>query len=459
MNRIPGAIRTDQQPPMAIPLGHFVVGLAFLVVGAVGGTAMTATTLPGLASLAHVHVLLVGWIAITIMGAMTQFVPVWSGVSIHSRRLAVAQLLLVAAGLAGFATALLAGAMSVLPLAGAAILLGIWTFVYNVGRTLVRARPLDLTERHFAFALAAFALLVPLGFLLALDFSTDVFGAIDATRGDVLLVHATVALYGGVLATVVGALAQLVLMFTQTDRTALDERLLVLEQLCFPAGVAVLVAGRGLGSTPVTRVGGLAVLLGLAAFTVVLARQLARATVDRSPMTDRYWVVAASLWAWLALTASAWWLEPAGYATLFGHPDANAVLLYGVFGFVVVGSLYHIVPFIVWHERYSDRLGFERVPMIDDLYDDRLERADFALMLVGYLGLAAGPLFDLPAVVTTVSTAVLALGLCLFVLNVLLTIRRHGSNGIAGVLTGLLESDDDASADAAEPDVGVLPDR
>ncbi|WP_339103755.1 hypothetical protein [Haloterrigena salinisoli] len=457
MNRIPGGLRTDQQPPMAIPLGHFVLGLAFLVIGIGAEIAMAVSTLPGLASLAHVHVLLIGWIAITIMGAMTQFVPVWSGVSLYSRRLAVVQLALVAVGLVGFAALLLAGALPWLPVAGAALLLGIWTFVYNVGRTLWRTRPLDFTERHFALALGAFALVVPLGFLLAVDFTTPVFDATALTRGDVLLVHATLALLGAITATVVGALAQLATMFTQTDRSAVDERLLGLEQLAFPAGVVVFAAGRGLESLPLARVGAVAVLVGLAAFTVVVARQLVRATVDRSPMIDRYWVVVASLWAWLALTAPAWWLEPLGYGTLFGHPDGGAVLVVGVFAFVVVGSLYHIVPFIIWHERYSDRLGFEQVPMIDDLYDDRLERADFGLTLVGYVGLAAAPLFDLPSVATLVATALAAVGLCLFVLNVLLTIHRHGPNGLAGVLTGVVGSADGAENGAGEPDVDVDP--
>ncbi|WP_440769057.1 hypothetical protein [Natronorubrum sp. DTA28] len=441
MNQIRGDLQTDQQPPMAIPLGHFVVGLAFLVVGVVGGTVMAVTTVPGLSNAAHIHLLLIGWIAITIMGAMTQFVPVWSGVAIHSRRLAVAQLVLVTVGVVGFAAALLATALSWLPIAAALLLLGLWIFVYNVGRTLVRARPFDLTERHFAFALGCFALAAPLGFLLAVDFTVGVFDSTLVDRGDVLLVHATLALFGAILATIVGALAQLATMFTQTDRTPFDDRLLGLEQLLFPAGLLVFAAGRGLAAESLARIGALAVLLGLAAFTVVIARQLARSTVGRSPMTARYWVVVASLWAWIALTVSAWWLEPASYATLFGHPDATTLLVFGVFGFVIVGSLYHIVPFIIWLERYSDQLGFERVPMVDDLYDARLERADFWLTLVGLLGMTAGPLFALPTAMTVSSAVLATLGFCLFVLNMLLTLHRHAPDGISGVLAGSLRID------------------
>ncbi|WP_265111339.1 hypothetical protein [Halosolutus halophilus] len=460
MNRIPGGLRTDQQPPMAIPLRHFVLALAFLVAGTVGGTVMAVTTLPGLAGVARIHTLLLGWIGLTIMGAMTQFVPVWSGVTIHSRRLAIAQLWLVTGGLVGFLACLLAGALAWLPLVAAAILVGLLLFVYNVGRTLWAARPLDFTERHFAFALACFAALAPLGYLMAVDFTASVFDGILLTRGDVLLVHATLALYGAVLATIVGALAQLGQMFTQAEFDSVDERLLGLEQVLFPAGLILFAASRGLGWEPVARIGGLALLAGLAAFTVVVARLLLHSTVDRSPMTKRYWVVVASLVAWIALAVPAWWLDPVAYDALFGHPDGFPVLVVGVFAFVVVGSLYHIVPFIIWIDRYSDRLGFEQVPMIDDLYDDRLERADFRVTLVGFVGLAAGPLFDLPTAVTVAGSLLATVGFCLFVLNVLLTIHRHGPDGIAGVFASGLESgEESAAAGTSDPDVGVSADE
>ncbi|WP_254763913.1 hypothetical protein [Natrinema marinum] len=460
MNQIPGGLRTDQQPPMAIPLRHFVLALGFLVVGVGAGTVMALTSLPGLSGLARLHVLLVGWIAMTIMGAMTQFVPVWSGVTIHSRRLAVAQLWLVTGGLLGFAAALLAGALAWLPVAGALMLLGVWTFVYNIGRTLARARPSDFTERHFALALACFALVAPLGVLLATDFATPVFDSLPVGRLEVHLAHATVALFGALLATVVGALFQLGKMFTQAEPDRYDERLLALEQLCFPTGLVLLAFGRGLTLEALARIGAVALLVGLAAFAVVVGRLLAGATVERSPMIDRYWVVVGSLLAWIALAAPTWWADPLAYGSLFGHPDGRGILLYGVFGFVVIGSLYHIVPFIVWIERYSDRLGFEKVPMIDDLYDDRLERADFWTTLVGFGGLAAGPLVGLPPAVLAASSALATVGVALFVANVLLTIHRHGPDGIGGVLSSALESgEESAGVESSGPDVDVSPER
>lgn len=459
MNGIPGGLRTDQQPPMAIPLRHFVLALGFLIAGVGGDLVMTVATLPGLSGLAHLHTLLVGWVAVTIMGAMTQFVPVWSGVTIHSRRLAVAQLWLLVVGVAGFAAALLASSYAALPIPAALMLAGIWAFVYNVGRTLARARPFDFTERHFALALGSFALVAPFGFLLAVGFTRPVFDALAVSRFQVHFAHATLALFGGLLATVVGALYQLGKMFTQADPDRLDEWLLRLEQAAFPAGLLALAAGRGLSLELLARLGGVGLLVGLAAFAVVVGRLLVGATVEQSPMLARYWVVVAALFAWIGLAAPTWLADPLAADALFGHADARELLLFGVFGFVVIGSLYHIVPFIIWIERYSDRLGFERVPMIDDLYDDRLERADFWATLVGFAGLAASPLLELPTAAVAASSALATVGVGLFVANVLVTIHRHGPGGIAGVLTSALESGEESPAAGNEPDVDASPEQ
>lgn len=425
---------------MAIPLRHFVVALGFLLVSAIGALVMAVTSLPGLETIAYTHAVLVGWIVLTIMGAMTQFVPVWSGVAIHSRRLAALQLWLVTVGVLGLILVLLTGRLALLPLVTLPLLVGIWAFVYNVGRTLVRARPLDVTEGHFAAALLAFGLLAPLGSLLAVDFTTQLIGETPVTRVNVLTAHATLALFGAILLTVVGALYQLATMFTGRSMTARDHRLQRLESASLPAGVFTLALGRGLESALLAHLGAVAILIGLLAFLVVLSGLLGRATVERSPMTDRYRIVAVAIGLWIVLTAPTWLSDPLAFTALWGHPDASALLLFGVFGFVVVGSLYHIVPFIIWIDRYSDRLGFESVPMIDDLYDDRLERIDYVAFLVGTTGLVAADLLALPAWSLLVATTVLAGGVVVFLANMLATIHRHGPAGVPGVIVPSIKS-------------------
>nr|WP_115863943.1 hypothetical protein [Halorussus litoreus] len=437
MGAIPGSLETDRQPPMTVPLRHFVVALGFLVAGCVVGLLTSLGLLGGRPDLAHVHLLLVGWVCVTIMGAMTQFVPVWSGTTIHSRRLSVVQLWLVTAGLTGFVGALLTGGFGWAPVFGTLLLAGFWTFVYNVGRTLLGVGPLDVTERHFALALGFFLVLTAFGWLLAAGYALPVFGGladVSLSRSRVVGAHAALAVFGAILTTVVGALYQLATMFTQTELHGVDEQLRRFEEVGYPLGVVALATGRLLADPLLARVGGVLVATGLLALGIVLARRLYETQVEWTPMLSRYAVVPAALVVWVGLALPAWLATPLAPAVRYGAPGSVHLLAFGVIGFVVFGTVYHVVPFIVWVHEYSDLLGFEDVPMIDDLYDDRLAAADFALLTLGVGALVAGDLFGLPDGVVLAGGVCVLAGVGGFVANVLLVVRRHSPHSILGVL-------------------------
>ncbi|MFB6093272.1 MAG: hypothetical protein ABEK02_09705 [Haloquadratum sp.] len=446
MGAIPSGIETDAQPPMRVPLRHFVVSLGFLIAGAAVGALVPLEVVPGLGTLAHVHLLLVGWVCLTIVGAMTQFVPVWSGTTLHSSRLSVVQLWAVAAGLVGFVVCLLGGVVSWLPLFGGLLLVGFWIFVYNVGRTLLGVRPWDVTERHFALALGFFLLATALGLTLAVGYTRPLFvgemAGLGLARARVRAAHATLAVFGIVLTTVFGALYQLGPMFTQSDLHGLDCPLRRVEEVGYPLGVLALAAGRLVGSPLAARVGGLLVVAGVAAMGVILARRLVDRTVEWSPMLRRYGVAAVAMCLWAVGTAPGWLAAPLAPDALFGPPALSHLLLFGVVGFVVFGTLYHVVPFIVWVHRYSDRLGFETVPMIDDLSDDRLARVDFGLLVLGLVvvvaveaGTASSLLAGATARVALAVGGFASLVGCLaFAGNLLAVVRNHGGDSLAAVV-------------------------
>lgn len=438
MSAVPGGVDTARQPPMTVPLRHFVVGLGFLLVGAALGAGAGTDVLPGRGGLVHIHFLLVGWVCITIMGAMTQFVPVWSNVTLHSRRLANAQLGLVATGLLGFGTAL-----SFFPVAwiipfGALMLAGFWIFVYNIARTLASVEHLDVTERHFAFALTCFLILTTLGLLLALNVGTSVLSSLPVTYAGVLGAHLTVAVFGAVLTTVYGALYQLGTMFTQTELHGIDHRLRRVEEVGHPLGVVVLAVGRLFESAPVATVGGLSILVAALALGGILFHKLYEMQVERTPMHTRYIVVALSLTSWAAVSAPAWLSDPLTPEHYFGAPGSVHLLMAGVIGFVVFGTLYHTVPFILWVHTYSDRLGFEAVPMIDDLYDDRLAAVDGTLLFFGTALFVASEWMAADPVFSSVAGVLFVTGVVVFILNMLLVLRRHSPDHLDEVVLGSL---------------------
>ncbi|WP_435365944.1 hypothetical protein [Haloarchaeobius sp. DYHT-AS-18] len=427
---------TGQGPPTAIPLRHFLVALAFLAAG-MGLWVIRLYPTPQRVAPppAVVHAVVVGWICLTIMGAMTQFVPVWSGVRLHSTRLARLQLPLVAGGVVGIVAGFWSMTLWLVPAGGLLAGLGLWLFTYNIWRTLPPRGDRDVTETHFAVALAFLSAVPAVGLALGAGFLDPAVLDSLPPRDRLVSAHATMAVFGVILPTVFGALYQLAVMFAGTSLDERDQRFQRVETAVYPLGVGVLAAGRLLDSSPVARLGGALVLVGVAAFTVVLGRVLRRRTVETTPTLARYGVVAVALACWVVLTVPAWvGGDPTAATARYGGTGGVALLLFGGVAVVVVGSLYHVIPFLVWLERYSDLLGYEPVPMVEDLFDHRLARADFWLVVAG-TGLVAGAdLRWVPGTVFTGGVVLLLTGFLLVAANMGLVVHRDAGQPDRGAV-------------------------
>ena len=438
MSVLPQDIDTGQQSSLTLLLRHFFVALGFLLVGMLVGLGTLVGIDPGLDRLAHVHLLLVGWVCLTIMGAMTQFVPVWSGVDLHSRRLASIQLVLVTGGLLGFAAAFLLGTFAWLAPFGLALVVGFWVFVYNIARTMADVETYDVTLRHFLFALGSFLVLTALGLWLALVLGWPDHLPAWATRYDLLGAHVTLAVFGAVLTTIYGAMYQLGTMFTQTELHGIDHPLQTAGEVAHYAGVVALAVGRIFEISILSGGGGLAIVLGALAFATIIGRKLYEMQVDWTPMHSRYTVVVPALVVWALATVPTWLEGPTGRVSLYGAEGTGHLLLLGVVGFVILGTLYHIIPFIIWIDQYSDRLGLEDVPMIDDLYDDRLAAVDFWLLVVGTALLVLSDTLVSESLLALLGGVLLTLGVVLFTANMVLVVRGHSPYRMDQVLLGRL---------------------
>lgn len=428
-----GEIETEAQPPSRIPLQHFVVGLLFLVAGAVAGT---LTAIGSVNGLVHVHLLLVGWVCVTITGAMTQFVPVWSDEKLHSPRLARLQLFLVGVGVAGLVATFATAKFELAVLPGTLVLLGFWVFVYNISRTLpsINPRRLDVTETHFLAALCYVVVATSFGVVLAADFRWGFLGKSPFDRSSVVSAHVTFAVLGIVLTTILGAMYQLVTMFTQTELHGVDVYIKKFETVAYPSGVALFGVAGLLGSVPLALGGAGLVAPSLAGFGFVVLRKLHETQMDVAshPMLVRYVPATLALVTWVFIATPGWIREPHSSDFLRTTPTSH-ILLLGFVGYVVVGTLYHVVPFLIWVHRYSNRLGLEDVPMIDDLYDARLERADLVVTLVGFLGITAGLWLDARTTVAFFGFVSLV-GYGIFTSNLLLVVHRHERGGVQGLV-------------------------
>lgn len=416
---------TDQQPPLSLPFAHFLSGAALLLIG--GGVAgLGPLVLPIRASsVGTLHLLLAGWLGLTIMGAMIQFVPVWSGTNLYSERLSLVSLWLVLLGVAGIVAVFLIGSYTWFPLVAGVLLVGFWIFGYTIIRTLPPIRSLDITEAHFLVAVISLLIATLFGWVLATDVTFRILDRLPLTAHGLLMAHLTLTVFGFVSLTIVGALYQLGPMFTQATERQVDTHLAHIEMVAFPVGVLVLAGGRLFEATVPARFGASLLLVGMVGFALILIRRLLGAQVETGPMLRRYWLVSLSVLGWVGLTAPRWLGNPLGYFHRFGSPQATHLLFIGMFTLTVIGTFYHVVPFIIWFHEYSDKLGYEPVPMIDDLYNERLATGEFWLLAVGLAFLWGGELLHLPTWILMAGGNVLGAGVLLFALNMGLVVWHH----------------------------------
>jgi hypothetical protein len=82
-----------------------------------------------------------------------------------------------------------------------------------------------------------------------------------------------------------------------------------------------------------------------------------------------------------------------GFSFLFFEYEniTNLTLVYGFMIIVayistlIVGQMYKIVPFLVWYHKYSSKVGIEKVPMLKDLFSEKLAELNLYLMCVGII--------------------------------------------------------------------------
>jgi len=153
-------------------------------------------------------------------------------------------------------------------------------------------------------------------------------------------------------------------------------------------------------------------------------------------MHTRYIVAVGALALWIAVSVPAWVSDPLTRGHLLGAANAGHLLLLGAIGFVVVGTLYHIIPFVIWVNRYSDLLGLEDVPMIDDLYDDRIAAIDGALLGSGSALIVGSNLLDVAATPALLGGLLVGIGVMAFVFNMVLVLVRHSPHSIDRIVFG-----------------------
>lgn len=377
----------DQAPPLTIPLRYFLSAPLFSLAAAVlllfhGTDALASRWSPF--TLALTHLLTLGFLAMAMIGALLQILPVVAGVLIPwPDRTARGVHVLLTCG-----TTLLAAAfwwsqpvlfeVALLLLGGA---FGWLLAACAIGFWLARRVVPTATVSAIRMAVCALLIAVTLGATLAGAFAWR----LELPLMLLTELHVAWGLLGWVGLLIVGVAFQVIPMFQVTPhypRPLARWLPLALFLLLMLWSAAAVVSPNG--PSWLKDASAILLLAGVMLFALTTLYLLSRRTRPKPDATTLFWRTAmTSLFACTLI----WLMQVAGYAEPM--PITLGVLFVYGFGYSAVnGMLYKIVPFLVWYHLQDTQAAQRRaVPGVKAILSDRVAVRQFwshfaALLLI-----------------------------------------------------------------------------
>lgn len=331
---------------------------------------------PRLLSFAHIAVL--GWATMIIMGAMTQLIPVILEASLFSVRMAkwglwlyVLAVMTITGHFWFFATK--GGGMAwAAGIAFSAVIL----FVINVGLTLRKVKSLNITIAHIIAAIVYLTVVATMGLFLGINLSIPI---IKGNHLNYMALHAAIGFGGWFSMIIMGVSYKLLPMFTlsYTYRTWPGWMAFSLVNLGIIGIIIEFLTNRPFYST-------LFILCGLIAFSyqvILILKGRMRKALDiglrHAVISYAYIPAAAILGVVISLSNIAPEIRQR-IILIYGF-----TVLFGCITLLIIGMMYKIVPFLVWFHKYSDKVGKEKVPLLKDMFSEKLGHIQFWLLNIG----------------------------------------------------------------------------
>ena len=419
----PTALSLEQTPPLSVPLRFFITAPLFVIAAAgillwYGPVVLSSRWAPPL--LAVTHFVTLGFLAMIMVGAVQQLLPILMASPVPRPRLTSTVIhLLLTTGTLLLGVGMLTGWTSLFIVAMGMLGSGLLTFIAVVAYCLFHARSSHATVSAMALAITALAVTVGIGLVLAGGYGLTSF-QLPRYLTDLHLIW---GILGWVGLLVIGVAYQVVPMFQLTSNyPAMVMRWLprglflalllwsIALLLPEPYYWLVLLGGGMLGAG----------YIGFALITLMLQQRRRRRISD---VSVDFWRVAL---ASLLLSMLLWGAEG---LSLLQHRELllGVLLILGFAMSVVSGMLYKIVPFLVWlhlnnHLQAAGRWGV-KIPNMKQILPQQRSRWQFWLQFFALLLMLAA--VQWPALLTRPAAVCLLLAFALLWWNLLEGVRVY----------------------------------
>lgn len=337
-------------------------------------------------TLIAVHLIVIGWLSLMMLGALYQFVPVMTNSPLFSQRLPIIAFVAIVIGLAGMVAgfAALGGADGVslhcLPLGGALVLTGFVLGAFNIAATLWRAYPFPIQTTFVAIGLGFLLLTGSLGLCFALALALPSPPALlVGLLHEGLAAHIAAGLGGWFTLTAMGVSYRLLSMFMLAPEEASGATYAALTLTPLGLLVAIMAVFFGMGDGIAGVIGAVMAAAGIGFYLFDIAKLY---RIRKRRHLELNSIAAAAAIGCLAFTILA--AAAAVVTDHFARYETALAYLF-IFGWLSglgLSQLYKIVPFMTWLEVFGKRLGKGPVPRVQDLVVEPRARRWFILYFV-----------------------------------------------------------------------------
>ncbi len=391
---IQGTLTTAYSPPLKLVGKYFIAGIASyflltLLLMLNYSSVIGFHFQPKILALTHIATL--GWITMIIFGAMFQLVPVVLQVKIFSERMAEITFWIFVIGIVGFVYGFwnfITGPF--LTLFAIVLNIALLLFSINIILSMRKISKWNFTAVHIAASIFYLIITAAAGLLLAINLGNPF---IKINHLQYLNLHAHTALIGWVLMIIMGVVYKLIPMFSLSHGYSIT-----------PGKYSFILINIGLlginAVMPFSKLSILfysfSILIAVGIFLFIYQVYLIIHKRIRKKLDIGLKHTVVSFYILFAVTILGILITVTNISNI-----PNLTLVYGlliIIGFIstlIIGQMYKIVPFLVWYHRFSGKVGKEKVPMLKDLYNEKLGLQGLYLMLVSISGITFSTIFDI----------------------------------------------------------------
>lgn len=398
-------ISTKNAPSPWVVLPHYAMGSFFFIVA----TFLLFFAAPDLSFafigpkiLSVTHLFILGWVSMIIFGALYQLIPVVMEVKLFSEKLALTSFASLILGTVLLASSFWFSYIGHSPLkdvGGTLVIFAIVLFVINVLKT-AKNSAVKTVENSF-IKTSVYWLLLTVLFGMFILFNVA-FNWVSKSNVELLKIHVLMGLIGWFMMLIIGVASTLMPMFFiahQLNKNDLkwSYRLINIGlifsvfSLYFFPNTIVLLGFMGL------------IFAGMILFFKYNYTAYKKRLRKKLDMGMRLSVLAFILFIsslvfgiLSIISADLWPIFSSKIYVSFGIS-----LVLGYFSTLILGQMYKTLPFIVWLQKYQDKVGKFKIPLPNELYSEKIASAHYYSNIAAFVFIIVGVLFSLPVVIQT----------------------------------------------------------